>query len=72
MLLRTVVTGAAIANYVEVVSMTKDDATGLVNGVTAVDKLSGEKMNIRAKAVLMCGESAHLMQIRMVVSLKCI
>jgi len=47
--------GAAIANYVEVESMTKDDATGLVNGVTAVDKLSGEKMNIRAKAVLMCG-----------------
>ena len=58
-----VLSGAAIANYVEVESMTKDDATGLVNGVTAVDKLSGEKMNIRAKAVLMCGEHAHLMQV---------
>jgi len=47
--------GAAIANYVEVSSMLRDEKTGLVSGVKAVDKLTGESLEIKAKSVLLCG-----------------
>ena len=49
-------TGAAISNYVEVVSMLRDES-GVVTGVKALDRLSGESFDIHAKSVLFCGLS---------------
>ncbi len=43
--------GASVANYVEVLSLTKD-ASGKVVGVEVNDKRSGEKFSIKGKAVI--------------------
>eukprot|EP00656_Telonema_subtile_P020946 TRINITY_DN2199_c0_g2_i4.p1 TRINITY_DN2199_c0_g2~~TRINITY_DN2199_c0_g2_i4.p1 ORF type:complete len:599 (-),score=156.63 TRINITY_DN2199_c0_g2_i4:261-2057(-) len=47
--------GASISNYVQVVSLLRDEASGEVTGVTALDRLSNETFDIHAKGVLFCG-----------------
>ena len=44
--------GAMVANYVDVVDVIKDKATGKVCGVIAKDRLSGATLTIRAKVVI--------------------
>jgi glycerol-3-phosphate dehydrogenase len=47
--------GAAIANYVEMVDTIKDDKTGKVIGVVAVDRMTGKVFDIRANKVVFAG-----------------
>ncbi len=43
--------GATVANYTEVLSLTKD-SDGKVNGAQVVDRLSGKTYTIKAKTVV--------------------
>ena len=47
--------GATIANYVEMIDTIKDPSTGKVIGVLAVDRMTGETFEIRAKRVVFAG-----------------
>lgn len=47
--------GAAISNYVEMVDTIKDPSTGKVIGVHAVDRMTGNALEIRAKRVIFAG-----------------
>jgi glycerol-3-phosphate dehydrogenase len=47
--------GAAVANYCEVTSLLKD-AGGRAQGVAVLDRVSNERFDVRAKAVVFCGE----------------
>ena len=47
--------GASVANYVEMIDVIKDEKTGKAVGVQAMDKLSGKKFEIRAKAIVFAG-----------------
>mmetsp|Transcript_13446 Transcript_13446/g.37839 ORF Transcript_13446/g.37839 Transcript_13446/m.37839 type:complete len:786 (+) Transcript_13446:154-2511(+) len=47
--------GAAITNYVEMVDTIKDPSTGKVIGVHAVDRMTGNAFEIRAKRVIFAG-----------------
>jgi glycerol-3-phosphate dehydrogenase len=46
--------GASIANYCEVVDLSRD-AQGRVVGATVLDSIAGSTFEIRAKSVLFCG-----------------
>ena len=46
--------GAAVANYCEVTSLLKD-AGGRAEGVSVLDRVTNERFDIRAKAVVFCG-----------------
>jgi len=47
--------GAAITNYVEMMDTIKDPSTGKVIGVRAVDRMTGNTFEIRAKRVVFAG-----------------
>ncbi len=46
--------GAVIATYMKAVRFLKDDATGQVVGVRALDRISGKEIEIRAKSIINC------------------
>ena len=46
--------GAAVANYCEVTSLLKDSG-GRAEGVEVLDRVTNERFDIRAKAVVFCG-----------------
>ena len=46
--------GAAVANYCEVVDLLKDDG-GVVIGAEVLDRVSGDRFDVLAKAVVLCG-----------------
>ena len=46
--------GAAVANYCEVTSLLKD-AGGRAQGVAVLDRVTNERFDVRAKAVVFCG-----------------
>ena len=46
--------GAAVANYCEVTSLVKD-AQGRAEGVSVLDRVTNERFDVRAKAVVFCG-----------------
>ena len=48
--------GAAVANYCEVTSLLKD-AGGRAEGVSVLDRVTNERFDIRAKAVVFCAVS---------------
>uniref|UniRef100_A0A7S4AW37 Glycerol-3-phosphate dehydrogenase n=1 Tax=Pseudo-nitzschia australis TaxID=44445 RepID=A0A7S4AW37_9STRA len=47
--------GAAITNYVEMINTIKDPSTGKVIGVHAIDRMTGNSFEIRAKRVIFAG-----------------
>jgi glycerol-3-phosphate dehydrogenase len=47
--------GAAIANYVEMIDTIKDETTGKVIGVHALDRMTGKVFGIRANKVVFAG-----------------
>jgi glycerol-3-phosphate dehydrogenase len=47
--------GAAIANYVEMINTIKDEETGKVIGVEALDRMTGRTFSIHAKKVVFAG-----------------
>ena len=47
--------GAAVANYCEVTSLLKD-AGGRAEGVEVLDRVTNQRFDVRAKAVVFCGE----------------
>lgn len=55
------IAGAAISNYVEVTSMLRESASGAVTGVRALDRISGEAFDIKAKGVLFCGKNRRVL-----------
>ena len=47
--------GAAVANYCEVTSLLKD-AGGRAEGVSVLDRVTSQRFDVHAKAVVFCGE----------------
>lgn len=47
--------GATIANYVEMIDAIKDDVDGKVIGIKALDRMTGQTFEIRAKKVVFAG-----------------
>jgi len=47
--------GAAVANYVEMIDLLKDENTGKAIGVKCRDNMSGEEFNVYSKAVVFAG-----------------
>eukprot|EP00934_Nitzschia_sp_Nitz4_P001571 Nitzschia sp. Nitz4//scaffold40_size135432//103825//106064//NITZ4_003261-RA/size135432-snap-gene-0.118-mRNA-1//1//CDS//3329551270//1571//frame0 len=47
--------GATIANYVEMTRIQKDSNTGKAVGVEALDRMTGKRINVRAKKVVFAG-----------------
>ena len=47
--------GADIVNYVEMVDVLREENSKKVNGIQAVDRLTGKKVEIRAKKVVFAG-----------------
>lgn len=47
--------GAHVANYVEMVEVIKGESSGKVVGIQAVDRMTGDEFEIRAKKVVLAG-----------------